>query len=278
MGHVGLNIRDTTRTQYPFAGIRPILRVGLRTRTTGHMVEGVEIDLAKLRQLIVENTGPGRSFSRRSLSLAASDARNPDLIRDIMRVDKRKPTIESVSGICKALGIPLSAVVKGVDLTTESLTEWLTVNGAVAAGVWREQLDWSRDDWFEIEVDINTEPGAHSGLVVEGRSMDRVLPPGTILRCVDLLGSDMEPEDGDYVIVEKKSGSLYETTVKRLARRPDGNYELIAESTLPEFREPIFIGKPNVRQFDGMDDTTRVKAIVIDAYLPLKRRRKRSAT
>jgi hypothetical protein len=78
------------------------------------------------------------------------------------------------------------------------------------------------------------------------------------------------------VIVEQQRGDLYETTVKRLARRPDGVYELCAESTLPEFRDPIVIGKPDTSgHFDGMDDTTRVKAIVIDAYLPLRRRRKR---
>jgi SOS-response transcriptional repressor LexA len=240
------------------------------------MAEGVEIDLAKLRQLVVEHTGPGRHFTRRSLSLAATDGRNPDLIRDIMRVDKRKPTIESVSGICKALGVPLSLVVKGVDLTAESLTEWLVVGGAVAAGVWREQTEWPRDDWYEIEVDISTEPGRHFGVVVEGRSMDKVLPPGTILRCVDIIGSDLEPEDGDYVIVEQQRGGLYETTVKRLSRRPDGRWELCAESTLPEFREPIPIGKPDKPgHYDTMGATTRVKAIVIDAYLPLRRRRKR---
>jgi hypothetical protein len=240
------------------------------------MAEGVEIDLAKLRQLIIEHTGEGRPFSRRSLSMAATDGRNPDLVRDIMRVDKRKPTIESVSGICNALGIPLSAVVKGVDLKAESLTEWLKVGGAVAAGVWREQSEWPRDDWYEIEVDLNTEPGEHLGLVVEGRSMDKLLPPGTILRCVNLIGSELEPESDDYVIVEQQRGDLYETTVKRLARRPDGVYELCAESTLPEFRDPIVIGKPDTSgHFDGMDDTTRVKAIVIDAYLPLRRRRKR---
>jgi SOS-response transcriptional repressor LexA len=209
--------------------------------------------------------------------MAATDGRNPDLIRDIMRVDKRKPTIESVSGICKALGVPLSAVVKGVDLTAESLTEWLRVTGAVAAGVWREQIEWPRDDWYEIEVDISTEPGQHTGLVVEGRSMDKVLPPGTILRVVDVIGSDIEPVEGDYVVVEQKRSGLYETTVKRLERRSDGNWELCAESTLPEFREPIFIGKPSEPgHYDGMDDATRVKAIVIDAYLPLRRRRKRA--
>lgn len=242
------------------------------------MAEGVEIDLAKLRQLIIEHTGQGRAFSRRSLSMQATAGRNPDLVRDIMRVDKRKPTIESVSGICNALGVPLSAVVKGVDLSAESLTEWLMVGGSVAAGVWREQADWPRDDWYEIEVDLNTEPGSHVGLVVEGRSMDKLLPPGTVLRCVDMIGSDMDAEDGDYVIVEQQRAGLYETTVKRLSRRPDGAWELCAESTLPEFGEPIFIGKPSERgHYDGMGDTTRVKAIVIDAYLPLKRRRKRPA-
>lgn len=276
--HVQLDIRDTTRTQYQNTGSRPILRFRSPRRTSGPMAEGVEIDLAKLRQLIIEHTGEGRAFTRRSLSMQATAGRNPDLIRDIMRVDKRKPTIESVSGICNALGIPLSAVVKGVDINAESLTEWLKVGGSVAAGVWREQADWPRDDWYEIEVDINTEPGSHVGLVVEGRSMDKVLPPGTILRCVDLIGSDIELEDGDYVVVEQHRSGLYETTVKRLQRRPDGAWELCAESTLPEFREPIFIGKPNKPgHYDGFDDTTRVKAVVIDAYLPLRRRRKRPA-
>jgi hypothetical protein len=274
MCHAPGYMRVDTRTQYPSAGKGPIiLRARSRSGQTGHMAEGVEIDLAKLRQLIVENTGPGKRFSRRSLSLEASDGRNPDLIRDLMRVDHRKPTIESVSGICKALGIPLSLVVKGVDLKAESLTEWLGVTGGVAAGVWREQSEWHRDEWYEIEVDINTTPGAHTGLIVEGRSMDKVLPPGTILRCIDLIGSNMEPEDGDYVIVEQHRGGL----VKKLSRRPDGVYELVAESTLPEFRDPITIGKPDASgSFDGLDDTTRVKAIVIDAFLALKRRRKRS--
>lgn len=277
MDHGALDIRDATRTQYPIAGNGPILRERTLWRTNGRMAEGVEIDLAKLRQLIIEHTGPGRPFTRRSLSMQATDGRNPDLVRDIMRVDKRKPTIESVSGICNALGIPLSVVVKGVDLTAENLTEWLIVGGTVAAGVWREQTDWPRDDWFEIEVDINTSPGQHVGLIVEGRSMDKVLPPGTILRCVDLIGSSLEPEDGDYVIVEQQRSGLYETTVKRLARRDDGVWELCAESTLPEFREPIVIGKPDKPgHYDKMDDATRVKAIVVDAYLPLRRRRKRS--
>jgi hypothetical protein len=275
--HASGYMRVSTRTQYPYAGIGPILRVGSRSGRSKGMAEGVEIDLAKLRQMVIENTGPGRAFTRRSLSLAATDGRNPDLIRDIMRVDKRKPTIESVSGICKALGVPLSVVVKGVDLTTESLTEWLRVSGAVAAGTWREQAEWPRDDWYEIEVDINTEPGRHVGSVVEGRSMDKVLPPGTVLRWVDVIGSGIEPVDGDYVIVEQKRGDLYETTVKRLSRRVDGAWELCAESTLPEFREPIFIGRPSeAGQYDGMGDETRVKGIVIDAYLPLRRRRKRS--
>lgn len=246
------------------------------------MNAAVEIDLAKLRKLIVDTTGPGKKFTRRALSMAATEGRNPDLVRDLMRVDKRKPTIEAVAGICGVLGIPLSEVVKGVAPTLPDRTEWLKVGGSVAAGVWKEQTEWPRDDWYEIEVDSSDFEGDHFGLTVEGRSMERTLPPGTVLRCVDLIGSGVEIQDGDYVIVERKQGPLREVTCKRLRRQNGGDWELVAESYQPEFREPIVIGKPidsdDGPNFDGIDEKEiRVKALVIDAYLPLARRRRRPA-
>lgn len=247
------------------------------------MVKALEIDTAKLMRLIVDNTGERggtKRFTRRGLSLCASEGKNPDLIRDFMRSNSKAPAYESVAGICRALGVPLSAVVKGVEPRVLGLKEWLTVSGTVVAGVWREQSEWSHDEWFQVEVDTVEGGEGHQGLVVEGRSMDRSLPPGTILRCIPLIGSGLTFEDGDYVIVEKLQAALRETTCKRLALRPDGNWELRAESTLPEFRDPIFIGKPIDRPdgpgFDGVtDDEIRVRAVVIDAYLPLARRKRR---
>jgi hypothetical protein len=237
------------------------------------MAEGPQIDLAKLRALIVANTGPGKPFTRRQLSLKASGGKNPDLVRDLMRVDKRKPTLDTAAGICRALGIDLSAVVKGV--AAESTDgEWLSVCQSVQAGVWREHVDWDPADCFQVKVGEALVDGDRYGVVVEGRSMDRRLPPGTILECVRLIGSDITPQTGDYVIVERQQGALRELTCKRLNRRADGAFELVAESTLPEFAEPIYIGKPDFNAGEG--DEIRVVAIVIRAHLqlfePAKRR------
>lgn len=280
MLHSGCITRVATRMQANSAGSVPILRVRARFATNSVMERGVEIDLAKLRQLVIDNAGPGRPFTRRGLSMKATGGRNPDLIRDLMRADARKPTIQSVAGICAVLGTPLSDIVKGVTPTVQEATQWLSVGGAVSAGIWREQTEWPRDDWYEIEVPASDESGDHFGVVAEGRSMEKIFPPGTVLRCVNLIGSEIHFQDGDYVIVERRQGSLYESTCKRLVRRPDGNWELCAESHQPEFKEPMFIGKPDESAggygFDGLnEDETRVKALVIDAYLPLRRRRQR---
>lgn len=272
--HDGAYMRVDTRFQEDCAGIGPLLRVAPRSGHTPDMADQVKIDLQKLRALIVANTGPGKPFTRRSLSLKASNGRNPDLVRDLMRVNDRKPTLETAAGICQAVGVDLSTVVRGVQAATEA-DEWMTVCQAVQAGVWREEVDWPADDRFEVKVGVPVEEGERYGAVVEGRSMDRVLPPGTVLECVKLIGSDIDVQDDDLVIVERVQGALRELTCKRLSRRPDGEYELRAESTLPEFGEPIPIGSPDPEHWG--DDETRIVAVVIRAHLHLHRSLRRKA-
>lgn len=259
-------MRVDTRWSSNFAGSVPLLRGMPRIGHSIDMSEGVKIDLAKLRALIVANSGPGKRMTRRALSLKASDGRNPDLVRDIMRVDKRKPTLETAAGICAALGVELSEVVKGVK-PAEAADEWLTVSQAVQAGVWREQTEWAPDDVYQVKVGEPLVEGDRYGAVVEGRSMDRKLPPGIVLECVRLIGSGLTPRDGDYVIVERKQGALRELTCKRLSQRPDGDWELCAESTLPEFSEPIPIGHPDPEHWG--DDEISIVAIVVRAHLQL---------
>jgi repressor LexA len=271
MGHGALDMRVDTRSSTRFTGSVPLLR---GTARFGHMFlmsEGPRIDLAKLRALIVANAGPGKSMTRRALSMKASGGRNPDLVRDIMRVDKRKPTLETAAGICAALGIDLSEVVKGVASNSDA-DEFMTVCQAVQAGVWREQVDWAPDDCYEIKVGPPIVDGERYGAIIEGRSMDRRLPPGTILECVRLIGSGLEPQPGDYVIVERKQAGLRELTCKRLALRQDGDFELVAESSLPEFAEPIVIGRPD---FNAPDDGREISvvAIVVRAHLQLFNRK-----
>lgn len=232
------------------------------------MSEDVKIDLAKLRALIVANTGPagsGKRFTRRALSLEASDGRNPDLIRDLMKVDARKPTLQAAASVCRALCLDISTVVKGVQPANDA-DEWLDVCQAVQAGAWREQLEWAPDDCYQVRVGPPVVEGERSGFVVEGRSMDRIFTPGMTLECVKVIGSGLVPKDDDYVIVERKRGDLRELTCKRLSLRPDGNFELVAESTLAEFAEPLFIGRPDFHAPEEGQEIT-VVAIVVRAHL-----------
>lgn len=236
--------------------------------STGH-----NIDYPRLRQLVQERLPEHKS--PRSVSLKATDGRNPDLVRNLL--DGTDSAFPSVVGLCQAMGIPLASIIKGAAIAERPAKEWLTVNGDVQAGAWREQFEWGGGEWYQIEIDASDETAPRHGLVVRGRSMDRRFPEGTVLECVDLISGNIEFRSGDYVIVERKRAGLRETTCKLLSQRPDGNWELVAESYLDEFQEPIFIGKPSADfGFDGIqDDETRVRAVVIDAHLPLPRRRKR---
>lgn len=264
--HDPLYMRVGTRVQANCAGDGPLLRAVTRHGYNPVMGHAPQVDLAKLRALIINNTGVGKPFTRRALSLRASDGRNADLVRDLMRAGKQKPTIAAAAGICAALGVDLSEVVRGVQVATEA-EEWLTVCRTVNAGVWREQADWNEDDLYKVRVGAPLIEGDRFGAVVEGRSMDKKLPPGTVLECVKLIGSDVKPVDGDYVIAERRQGELVETTCKRLRILPNGAFELHAESTLPEFAKPLEIGKPN-KHYVGADET-RVVAVVVRAHLQL---------
>jgi hypothetical protein len=260
-------MRVDTRAQAFFAGSCPLLRVEPRIGHIPGMSADAKIDLGKLRALIIENTGEGKKMSRRKLSMLASNGRNPDLVRDMMRANSRRPTLETAAGICRALGVDLIKVVSGVRSPSEA-DEWMLVCQTVQAGVWREQVDWAPDECFEARVGPPLVGGSRYGIVVEGRSMDRKLPPGTILECVKLIGSAIVPKDGDYVVVERKQGALRELTCKRLEVLADGTYQLRAESTLPEFKDPIPIGKPDFNAPEDGQEIT-VVAIAVRAHLDL---------
>lgn len=264
--HVASYMRVFTRAQEPCAGRVPKLRACTRYSYSLRMVNTPQVDLGKLKALIVANTGEGKRFKRRGLSMAATNGRNPDLVRDIMRAGKQNATLAAAAGICAALEVGLSEVVKGVQVATEA-EEWLTVCKTVNAGVWRESTDWTPDEIYEVKVGLPMVDGERYGAVVEGRSMDRTLPPGTILECVKLIGSDIVLRDGDYVIAQRKQGDLYEMTCKRLHIMPNGSFELQAESYQPEFSKPIFMGKPD-KSFVGEDETSIV-AVVVRGHLKL---------
>lgn len=230
------------------------------------------INVAALKKAVFEATLKGSGLSRRALSLQASEGKNPDLVRDLLsRGQDRKVSIETAAGLAKALGRDLGEFIQGEALTPGGPPR-IKVMGEVEAGAWRENGEWDADQIFEIEV-TPSPFGATGrfGLRVVGYSMNELFLPGTILDCFQVYGADgLVPEPGDIVIVQRCRGDLIETTCKRLERLSDGSYQLRAESTRPEFQEPIAIGKPDGDYFG--DDEIRIIGIVNAAVTPVLRR------
>jgi len=149
--------------------------------------------------------------------------------------------------------------------------ERLQVLGAVAAGVWREQTEWPEEDRYFIEVGPSPVVGGERfALRMEGNSMDKLIPPGSDLECLRTIFGEIEPVPGDIVIVQRDRHDMHELTCKRLDH--DGkNYILRAESTRPEFQEPIIIGRPDADNFS--DDGVQIIGIVLRAHQRLYSRR-----
>lgn len=147
------------------------------------------------------------------------------------------------------------------DFTAE---EWLTVDGAVAAGVWREPTE-TVGSRMKLDVPPPVENARRFGLVVEGQSMDLHYEPGTVLDCISIFTNGVEPRDGDHVIVERvKPDGLRELTVKEFAVRAE-EYYLLPKSTRSEFKE-MKIGKPDRDVIDG--EEVRVIGFVVSAIPP----------
>lgn len=140
---------------------------------------------------------------------------------------------------------------------------WLLVTGAVAAGVWKANTEWPASDQYYVDFGKSDHPEGHRFAVrMEGKSMNRTIMDGSDLQCLYTKFSDISPQPGDLVIVERRNHDLIELTCKRLDRQGD-QYVLRCESYEPEFQEPIFIGKPDRDSF--VDDEVRVIGIVLSA-------------
>ncbi|MGW8135406.1 LexA family protein [Sphingomonas zeae] len=152
-------------------------------------------------------------------------------------------------------------------------TEVLMVQASVAAGVWREHADWPQDEWYPIEVGPPPFAGAERFAVrMEGRSMDKTIPPGSNLECVRVAYGHIEPQVGDLVIAERTAHDLTEMTCKRLDQ--DGeDWVLRCESTDPKFADGVLrIGRASIDH--SSDDETRIIGIVVNAQQShLNRRR-----
>lgn len=241
------------------------------------MTQPSAFNISFLREILEDATSPDAKWNSRSLSLAATGGKNPYLVRDIVKGKSTNPTLDTLVGLAKALEMDISQMIPAAASVMHRVGgaggyEMLEVVGAVAAGVWREQTEWSQEDRYSIEVGPNPFPGSERlALKMEGLSMDKVIPPGSDLECLRVAYGYVEPQPGDIVIVQRDKHDLHELTCKRLDH--DGqNYILRAESTRAEFQEPIVIGRPDENSIS--DDGITIIAIVLRAHQSLYARRR----
>lgn len=252
------------------------MRVASRILHNVDMQSEPRIDIQRVRRILVESTSDGGDWTRRKLSLAASGNANPDLVRNIISGRSNNPTMDTLTGLAGALGKDVSTFFRDAlnsDEETNNAFVWVRVVGEVQAGAWRASYEWPEEDQYVIPAESSPVQGADRfALVNVGRSMDKTFKPGTVLDCLKVGGfSPPQPIPGDYVIVERRQNDLVETTCKKLNQLEDGSYELIAESTLPEFDTPIPLGKPDPDTWT--DNGIAVIGIVIGAYTRHFRRR-----
>lgn len=176
------------------------------------------------------------------------------------------PSPEILAKIADLMNVDVRSLLNADFAMVTGARPTLLVKGAVAAGVWREAVEWPDDEWIPYSggAHVDAPLDRRFGLVVEGESMNMVYRPGTILDCVSTIGSGAYPRSGQRVIVVRKrnTGEL-EATVKEYVKEADGTEWLVPRSLNPAFQAPLAIGTGD----DGIEETI-IMAIVRGAYLP----------
>lgn len=144
--------------------------------------------------------------------------------------------------------------------TGAQLGPQLQIQGAVAAGVWRERADYPEEEWepFTGAAAVNAPAAQRFGLRVEGDSMDLLYPPGTILECVRYWGDEPIANGKRVIVCRRNADDTVETTVKEYMEDKDGVIWLVPRSSNPAFQAPFRCDDPG----PGVVDI-RVTAIVV---------------
>lgn len=175
------------------------------------------------------------------------------------------PDGADIAKIAALTGIDMAALVSA-DFSAAQHGPSLFVKGNVAAGVWKEAVEWDRGDWIAYQggSHINAPISARFGLRVSGESMNEVYPDGTVLDCVSVIHAGIdEIKSGQRVIVVRKrvTGEV-EATVKEYQETEDGIW-LVPKSRNPAFQQPIPITGD-----DPEIEETRIIAVVRGSYRP----------
>lgn len=176
------------------------------------------------------------------------------------------PDVIMLAKVADLIGVDLAALAYA-DLEAGKAGPQLFIKGEVAAGVWREAVEWDRECWepYQGGSHFDVSPDLRFGLRVAGDSMNQVYPPGTILDCVatTMRAADEYQTGQRVIVVRKRVDGEFEATVKEFYRDGDEEIWLVPRSSNPAFQQPIRLrdGGPDI-------EATWIMAIVKGSYRP----------
>jgi len=138
--------------------------------------------------------------------------------------------------------------------------------GTVAAGQWLETVEWHPDDQYNIYLPIGRglESLEIKGFLVQGASMNKVYPPGSIVFATPTIANEFQPRDGQRVLVQRKNRSgEYEITVKEFRIEEDGSGWLWPNSDDPYHQSPIM---DIVDEEEGIEDVV-ITGVIVAAFI-----------
>lgn len=197
----------------------------------------------------------------------------PNNVYNFLNGHSSSLSIEVLAKLAKSAGAAIDDL---EGLSPFSSTRLIPVVGVVEAGVFKESMGYDGTEQPPVSVPWGSAATKNTyALKVQGTSMNREYPAGSVLIVTPVEELDIGPHEGDHVIVERRApDGLVETTVKELTiDRSAGIAWLWPRSMDPLHQQPTQVPL----KMYGLDalpvDTAEIsiKAVVIGSYMPRRR-------
>lgn len=190
--------------------------------------------------------------------------------QQIGRLEKgeRRLTDDWMVRIGKALNVPPYSLMDGAP--THQPSGAVPVIGEVAAGLFRESIEWPEERRFDVTMPTDERyMGLKTyGARVSGPSMNEIYPDGSIVHFVYLYDLDRNPTHGERVIVRRRNHhDGWEFTIKELRIDDEGGCWLWPRSHDPKYQEPWKLEFSEDDDAAGVPDL-QIVALVIGSYRP----------
>lgn len=172
----------------------------------------------------------------------------------------------TLAKLAKAAGVEAPDMQRAAEAQIVPL--FLPVRYRVQAGAWIE-VDYAEQDFPSAPRAVRPDPQYGEWPqwleLVVGDSVNREIPDGGFAHVVDAIEMGYAPQDGDFVVVERRrdSGRLRERSVKKVVATPDG-VELWPDSHNPAWDKPLELSASG----DGVE--VEVVGLVIGSYRAMR--------